>query len=147
MTNYQEELYKEPVVNMPALTVRNSRPGAGEFRRRDYATMIAEGVKTIETRTWKTKHRGPLLICTNKDAPARPRGCAIAVCRLTGCRRMEGADWKAACCECYPNAWGFLLADVHPIEPFSVIGRLGIYRVPVPLSRARQILALVGATP
>lgn len=31
-----------------------------------FATFIAQGWKTIEVRTWRTDHRGPLLIASSK---------------------------------------------------------------------------------
>lgn len=33
--------------------------------KQPYADLIACGRKTIETRTWKTNYRGPLLICSS----------------------------------------------------------------------------------
>lgn len=32
--------------------------------RQPFAALIASGQKTLETRTWQTDYRGPLLICT-----------------------------------------------------------------------------------
>lgn len=40
-----------------------------------YASLIAAGIKTIETRRWRTNHRGPLLICAGKKA--FPRGYSV----------------------------------------------------------------------
>lgn len=37
--------------------------------RQPWASLIAEGVKTIETRSWATKHRGPLAIHASKRRP------------------------------------------------------------------------------
>lgn len=31
-----------------------------------WASLIASGVKKFETRSWSTRHRGPLLICASK---------------------------------------------------------------------------------
>lgn len=36
-----------------------------------WATLVAMGVKTIETRSWSTKYRGPLVICSSAAIPAR----------------------------------------------------------------------------
>lgn len=80
-----------------------------------WATLIALGEKKIETRSWSTSYRGPLLIHAAKgfgvlgDAmglamlcvkspfsdvlikhgvtlPGLPRGAIVAVCELVGCR-------------------------------------------------------------
>jgi hypothetical protein len=32
-----------------------------------YATLMRYGIKTVETRTWATRHRGPLLVCASKS--------------------------------------------------------------------------------
>lgn len=37
--------------------------------RQPWASLIAAGVKTIETRSWSTKHRGPLAIHAGKVVP------------------------------------------------------------------------------
>ena len=34
-----------------------------------YTTLVAAGLKTIETRSWPTKHRGPLAIHASKGFP------------------------------------------------------------------------------
>ncbi len=31
-----------------------------------WASFVAAGIKTVETRSWSTEHRGPLLICSAK---------------------------------------------------------------------------------
>lgn len=76
--------------------------------------MIAIGAKRIETRSWPTRHRGPLAIHAAKrwDAELRsvcsaapfhdaltaggypppydlPRGCVVATCELIACVRTE----------------------------------------------------------
>ena len=38
--------------------------------RQPWASLIAAGVKTIETRSWSTKYRGPLAIHAGKHEPA-----------------------------------------------------------------------------
>lgn len=39
--------------------------------RQPFASLIAKGEKTVELRTWSTKHRGPLLVHAAKN-PDRP---------------------------------------------------------------------------
>jgi len=100
--------------------------------KQPWSSLIAPGHKTIEARTWPTKYRGDLLICSSKKpkVPADlPTGKALAVARLIDCRRMTKADEKEAMCERYNGAWAWLLADIRKIMPFDVKGRLGLYEV------------------
>lgn len=84
-----------------------------------WATLVALGLKQLETRSWYTGHRGPLLIHASLGKPtvarfvaeqvpvlARalaaagltfdtlPRGGIVAACQLTGCRRILEAGQK-----------------------------------------------------
>lgn len=34
--------------------------------RQPWATLVAAGLKTVECRTWKTKYRGPFLVCASQ---------------------------------------------------------------------------------
>ncbi|MED0736248.1 ASCH domain-containing protein [Aneurinibacillus thermoaerophilus] len=74
-----------------------------------WATLIAIGKKGFETRSWATKHRGPLAIhagkkidkdaCRHKrfrevlakhgyDEKTLPTGVIVATCRLADCHRV-----------------------------------------------------------
>lgn len=99
--------------------------------RQPWANMIASGEKTIETRTWATKHRGELLIVSTKRPQIEPAGFAVAVVEIVECRPMDESDWQVACCDPYPNAFGWILTDVRRIDPFPVKGSLGLYNVDV----------------
>lgn len=104
--------------------------------KQPWANMIACNSKTIETRTWRTAHRGLLLIVASKSSskakrrPVEPLGGhAIAVARLVGCRPMTPDDEPAAKCACYPGAYAWFLDDIRRIRPFPVKGRLKLYEV------------------
>ena len=111
--------------------------------RQPWASLIAVGVKTIETRSWSTRYRGPLAIHAGK---ATPDGL------------WEGGDWAIAWDGSPRNAFAYrhilsnrldlplgvvvatcTLADVVPIEdldaPIAEIETLDcgvvIYRRPV----------------
>lgn len=84
-----------------------------------WASLVAIGVKTIETRSWATKYRGPLAIHAAKHSPlaARkfadddlhvrdalvrngykswhdlPQGCVIATCSLVDAIRTDALRW------------------------------------------------------
>jgi ASCH domain len=99
--------------------------------KQPWANMIASGGKTIETRTWATDYRGDVLIVSSKMPKIEPAGCALAVARIVDCRPMTSADVTAACCDTYPNAFAWVLADIRRIKPFPLRGHLGIYDVEV----------------
>jgi hypothetical protein len=104
-----------------------------------WATWIAQGKKTVETRSWKTNQRRPLLICAAKkvdpnfriEALSMPIGKAVAIANLKDCRLMKKSDEKAAMCEWYPGAYAWVLDLIYQIEPFPVVGRQGIFKVEI----------------
>lgn len=99
--------------------------------RQPWASMIAQGTKTIETRTWPTKYRGDLLIVSSKKPKIDnlPLGHALCVVEIVECRPMVFSDEAAAGCKWYSGAWAWVLEDVRPVEPVAVRGQLGIYEV------------------
>lgn len=109
--------------------------------RQPWANWIAWIWKKIETRTWKTNYRGPLLIVASKkpdpnydtpDFDTEPRGQAVAIVDLIDCRPMTWRDVGDAKCECYSGAYAWVLANVRRIKPFPVRGRQGLYDVELP---------------
>lgn len=94
-----------------------------------YASMILEGKKTIETRTWKTNYVGTILLCASKIPKSKISGMAFATAKLSECRRMEKSDEEDACCEIYYKAHAWVLEDIKKIEPFAVKGKLGLFDV------------------
>ena len=99
--------------------------------KQPWANMIASGRKTIETRTWATRYRGPILILSSLTPRIDPAGCAVAVADLVDCRPMTIADEAAACCAVYPRATAWVLANIRPVKPFGMKGRLGLFTVQV----------------
>lgn len=94
-----------------------------------WASLIREGKKTIETRTWNTKYRGDVLIVASKRPKSFYAGNALAIAELIDCRPMTDVDVSRACCLVYDRAWSWVLQNVRPIKPFSVKGQLGLYTV------------------
>lgn len=99
-----------------------------------WASLVASGKKTIETRVWNTKYRGPLLICAAKGFDKKfpdegqPRGVALCIVDVVDCRLMTSADEAGACCEVYPNAKAWVLENLRVLEqPFPVKGMLNIF--------------------
>lgn len=106
--------------------------------KQPWASMIAGGAKTIETRTWLTGYRGPLVICsssTPRDHGVTRR--ALCVVFLTHCRKMTPADQDAARCGVYPKAKAWEFAADRRISLMAredVRGRLGIFPLSLPES-------------
>ncbi len=99
--------------------------------KQPWASMIAIGEKTIETRLWRTSYRGDLLIVASKNPkiPGFPSGQAIAIATLVDCRPMTKQDEVEACCKVYPGAYSWVLEDIRAIEPFDVKGKPGLFEV------------------
>lgn len=99
-----------------------------------WASMIASGKKTIETRSWPTAYRGDLLIVSTRRpvVPGCPMGKALCIGELYDCRPMGFRDEAAACCQWYEGAFAWLLRNIRPIEPFTVKGSQGFYEVELP---------------
>jgi len=93
-----------------------------------WASMVINGIKTIETRTSKTKYRGPILICVSKKPPAALAGMAAAIVELTACRQMTLADEGAAGgVKSEPGRYAWILSTVTKIKPFPIKGKLGLF--------------------
>ena len=100
--------------------------------RQPWASMVVSGEKTIETRTWRTNYRGPLLIVSSKQpiVDNLPRGYALAIVTLVDCRPMTKQDEAAACCGVTLGRFAWVLSNIRNIVPFRVSGKLGLYEVP-----------------
>ncbi len=94
-----------------------------------WASMIKGGVKTIETRKWKTSYRGKILLCASKNPKSSISGNAFAIAELIDCRKMIEEDEKLACCKVYPKANSWILKNIRNIEPFPVKGKLGLFEI------------------
>lgn len=98
--------------------------------KQPYANQIASGQKTIEVRSWPTRHRGDILICVSARPNIEPCGVALCVANLIDCRPMTKADEKAALSKLpAEGAWAWVLTDIRPVQSFPVRGRLGIYEL------------------
>ncbi len=114
--------------------------------RQPWATLIARGIKTLEVRSRRTLYRGPLLIVASRsgeispdgrDAAHRmkinadrlPRGIALAIVTLIGCRRMIPEDAERACCAFEPGAYVWVMFGARPVRPVRVLGKLGIFDI------------------
>ena len=118
-----------------------------------YATLIRNGIKTIETRSWKTNYRGKLYIHASATRiPAKTRtntalmalvgdaelnhGKIICACELADCVEMteayiteiqkNGNEYISGIYEVGRYAW--ILKDIVALDdPIPAKGRLGIW--------------------
>ena len=95
----------------------------------DWALKIYNGEKTIETRTYNTNYRGPVLITCSKYPENKLSGKAFAIAKLINSRMMETMDEAKACCKVYPKARSWVLADIRKIKLFPVNGQLRLFEI------------------
>lgn len=118
--------------------------------KQPYASLMLHG--KIETRSWYTSYRGPVLICSskssyredeifrisgekgaqrifnflNENGIKEPRGKAIAVGELVDCRRMTEEDEAATFVKLDGRVlYCHVYANVRAIEPFEWRGAQG----------------------
>lgn len=97
--------------------------------RQPWASMIMSGQKTIETRTWSTKHRGMLLIHSSaRPKNQGPTGVIMGVVKLLDVRPMERRDKKEACCDYAPGLYAWRIVKVAKLAVYIPCpGRLGLW--------------------
>lgn len=111
-----------------------------------YASLIREGCKRIETRSWATRYRGEILIHAGARIPKEYRnhalmdmvqetrqGKIIAKARLVDCIKMTPefiagiSDVEKKCGFYSPGRVAWILEDVEPIEDIRAKGSLGLW--------------------
>jgi ASCH domain-containing protein len=115
--------------------------------RQPYASLIVSGIKTIETRTWKTNYRGKILIHAAlkpielpKQFQARVKEINPEVLSATGkiigsvdvidCRPLLAKDKKAALVDEIENKYAWLLENPEVFKEFIPLkGKLGLFNV------------------
>ena len=122
--------------------------------KQPYATLIAEGLKEYEFRTWKTKYRGEILIHAGKgvDKAAMmrfahlkleyPSGCIIAKATLADCvvidetmkatlREKNFLVYQGTTEDADWHGYGFKMESVEKISPIPVDGKLSLWEYEV----------------
>jgi activating signal cointegrator 1 len=129
-----------------------------------WASAVAVGAKTIETRTWWTPHRGRLAIhAAKKDTPELreffswkvcdplrragfaqfeqlPFGAIIATCRLVECLHATDVDCltdqERALGDYSPGRYAWVFEDIEPLEkPVPCRGFQSLFDWPQPVRR------------
>lgn len=117
-----------------------------------YASLVAMGIKTIETRSWLTNYRGQLLIHAAKHRPTAAEkrlltqlktefgievmmnpGCIVAVCNLVDCIMMTSeliakqSAMEIIVGDWQPQRYAFLLENISPVAPINACGFQGLW--------------------
>jgi len=118
--------------------------------KQPFASLIAEGIKEYEFRTWKTKYRGEFLIHAGKGIDKNamkkfekynleyPSGCIIAKVNLSDCVEVND-NFREVLKNKNPlvysntiehkewKGYAFELKDVEKIEPIQINGKLSFW--------------------
>lgn len=118
--------------------------------KQPFATLIAEGLKQYEFRTWKTKYRGEVLIHAGKGIDKKamdrykhlnfdyPSGCIIARATIVDCVYIDDCLRKKLSQEnsliYYGistkqdwDGYGFQLENIQKIKPIPIKGKLSLW--------------------
>lgn len=118
--------------------------------KQPWATLIAEGYKEYEFRTWKTKYRGDILIHAGKGIDKKamerfkhlhleyPVGQIIAKATITDCiyvseefaQKMYKKDpvvYQGLIDKGNWDGYGIQLENIEKIEPITVNGKLSLW--------------------
>lgn len=102
--------------------------------RQPWASLIADGKKTIELRRWRCGFTGELLIVASKagsKSDGLPRGVALCIVDVVECRAATPADAGRACCKVGEDRFAWVIARPRPVSPVPIRGRLGIFWVEI----------------
>lgn len=104
--------------------------------RQPWAELVLRGLKDVENRSWRTHHRGPLLIHASQGADEpwygdfgipedAPRGALVGVVDVIDCMRQRTSPWHSR------GSWGFYLAKPRRLpRPVPWKASLGLFDVP-----------------
>ena len=123
--------------------------------KQPFATLIVEGLKEYEFRTWKTNYRGEILIHAGKAVDKKamkkyeylgleyPKGCIIGKATITDCIKIDDNArkiLKEKNSVIYSNiiedknwnGYGFKLENVEKLENIEVCGKLSFWEFDYP---------------
>jgi hypothetical protein len=110
--------------------------------RQPWAWLIVHGHKDIENRTWRTKHRGPILIHASKtvdweavelvreilaeegidfpDDDALETGGIVGQAKILDCVSESDSEW-------FDGPYGFVIGPAEPMLFIPCQGRPGVF--------------------
>lgn len=99
--------------------------------KQPWASLIASGEKTLEIRSWQTKVRGDVLLCSSANPKIKGllSGYALAVAEIVDRRPFMRKDAKLACCGYEPGLYAWELTNIRKIKAFPVKGKLGFFHI------------------
>lgn len=118
--------------------------------KQPFATLIAEGLKEYEFRTWRTKYRGEILIHAGKSIDKKamqkfehlnlnyPTGCIIAKATLIDCIQIGDTEreilnqknplvYSGVIKHPEWKGYGFKLENIKKIENININGKLSLW--------------------
>lgn len=139
------------MITLPTITLTIKQP---------WATLIVNGGKDIENRSWSTRFRGPVLIHASKKRDIEelrsyrhlqhcrdieiewkgnetrkwselPCGGVIGTAEIVDCVVSSGSKW-------FVGEFGFVLANARPLPFFPCRGALGFWHCEYPQSLLSQ---------
>ncbi len=109
-----------------------------------WAYEILSGQKVYEFRSWATKHRGDLLICSSASPKIEGMlsGYALAIVNLSNITQItQNNSYEFGIDDLEENerlfAWH--LTNLRPIQPFKIKGKLNLYEVDDSLIRNERV--------
>ncbi len=107
-----------------------------------FALKIAQGIKSIECRSWTTKFRGEILICASKSTEYIHKlspekvflGKALCIVKIKDCRLLNEYDLVKACIDKHildvnKTYYAWEIELIRCITPFDVRGQQRIFQV------------------
>lgn len=120
-----------------------------------FAALVLWKLKTIEIRSWKTNHRGPVVVSAGKalwnpdrkgwpiapegtmeEALKLPRGVARCIVNVTDCRPSTVFDTARACFIPPKDSYAWELAGAREVPPVPIRGNQGMFWVEFDLGEA-----------
>lgn len=105
--------------------------------KQPWASMIADGRKRLEIRSWEIAPIKNVLVCSTKNPNIYLAGYALCLVDFIKCRKFLPKDEEKACIsflpELFPNnlhAWE--IENVRTFPPFRVSGQQKIFKVRIP---------------
>ena len=119
--------------------------------KQPFATLIAEGLKEYEFRTWKNSYRGEILIHAGKGVDKKamerfkdlnleyPSGCIIAKATITDCvyvddtlkeelqKKDDKVYYGVINKDSNWDGYGFKLENIEKISPIEIKGKLSLW--------------------